>query len=94
MEFAPATYPPFPSGIPTIELCTFSLAELENGSPSAESRLFETCKSQGFFYLDLKGSKASAMEQDSEAIGRLAEEVFQLPREEKEKYPMKNSIFG
>ncbi len=95
MEFAPATYPPFPQGVPSVELETFSLAQLERGDAAAEGRLFETCKSRGFFYLNMDGSAAAAsIWQDSEMLGRLAEAVFKLPKEEKEKYPMKDSIFG
>jgi len=94
MEFAPSTYPPFPSGIPSVELETFSLAELEKGNDAVEDKLFETCKSRGFFYLDIKGSKADSMKDDSEAVGRLAEEVFGLSMDEKLNYPFRNSLFG
>jgi len=94
MEFDPSSYPPFPPGLPSVELETYSLVQLENGDDELEARLFETCKTRGFFYLDLDGSTASSMQRDSEAICRLAETVFKLPLEEKEKYPMKNSIFG
>jgi hypothetical protein len=94
MEFDPASYPTFPSGLPSVELETYRLADIENGDPDVEQKLFETCKSRGFFYLDFTGSSAGDMQQDAEAIGRLAEDVFKLPLEEKEKYPMENSIFG
>jgi len=94
MEFDPRAYPPFPSGLPIVELETYSLAQLEKGDEELEGRLFETCKTRGFFYLDLESSTASSLPKDSEAIARLAEQVFKLPLEEKEKYPMKDSIFG
>lgn len=93
-HFDPSTYPPFPDDVPSVSLETYSLAELEEGDEKLGDRLFETCKTRGFFYLDLNGSRASSMQQDCDDIARLAETVFQLPQEEKEKYPMKDSIFG
>lgn len=92
--FTPKAYPPFPSDVPSVKLETFSLAELEKGDSALEDKLFETCKARGFFYLDLDGSKASSMQTDCDDIARLAERVFKLPEEEKEKYPMTDSIFG
>lgn len=96
-HFDPSSYPPFPDDVPSISLETFSLAELEKGDPAQQDKLFETCKTRGFFYLDLNGSKASSMQADCDDIARLAEKVFQLPQEEKDKYAasnMKDSIFG
>lgn len=92
--FDPSKYPPFPSDVPSIKLETFSLAQLEAGDKGLEDGLFQTCKERGFFYLDLNGSTASSMQRDADGIARLAEQVFKLPEEEKEKYPMKDSIFG
>ncbi|KAJ4388186.1 hypothetical protein N0V93_008793 [Gnomoniopsis smithogilvyi] len=93
-HFDPSKYPPFPDDVPSVSLKTYSLARLAKGDKELEDRLFETCKTQGFFYLDLNGSQASSMQRDCDDIARLAERVFQLPEEEKEKYPMKDSIFG
>lgn len=93
-HFDPTKYPPFPDDVPSVSLETYSLAELQKGDKELEDRLFETCKTRGFFYLDLNGSQASSMQQDCDDIARLAEKVFQLPEEEKDKYPMKDSIFG
>lgn len=93
-HFDSSKYPAFPSDVPSVKLETFSLAQLENGDEELEDRLFQTCKERGFFYLDLTSSTASSMQQDADDIARLAEQVFKLPEEEKEKYPMKDSIFG
>lgn len=93
-HFDPTQYPPFPDDVPSVSLETYSLAALQKGDRELEDRLFETCKTRGFFYLDLNGSQASSMQQDCDDIARLAEKVFQLPQEEKDKYPMKDSIFG
>lgn len=93
-RFDPSKYPPFPTDVPSVKLETFSLAELEKGDQSLEDRLFQTCKERGFFYLDLRGSQASSMQQDCDDIARLAEKVFEMPQEEKDRYPMKDSLFG
>jgi len=94
MEFTPESYPPFPRDIPLVELETFKLKDIEEGNEDIERRLFETCRIRGFFYLDMNGSSADSMREDSERLGHLAEAIFKLPLEEKEKYPMKESIFG
>ncbi|KAF3763975.1 Clavaminate synthase-like protein [Cryphonectria parasitica EP155] len=88
------TYPPFPKDVPSVKLETFSLARLEAGDKALEDRLFQTCRERGFFYLDLSGSSVSSMQQDADDLVKLAEKVHRLPQEEKEKYPMRDSIFG
>lgn len=92
--FDPSSYPPFPDDIPSVSLETFSLADLEKGDSTLQDRLFATCKTRGFFYLDLNGSQASSLQQDAEDIARLATQVFALPQTEKDAYPMKDSLFG
>lgn len=92
--FDPTKYPPFPDNVPSVKLETFSLAQLEKGDEALEERLFQTCKERGFFYLDFHDSAVSSMQEDGDAIARLAEKVFNLPEEEKEQYPMKDSLFG
>lgn len=94
LHFDPSKYPPFPDDIPSVSLETFSLARLEKGDEALADRLFHTCKERGFFYLDLNGSSASSMQHDCDDIARLSGKVFELPQAEKEKYPMKDSIFG
>lgn len=80
--------PPFPTNIPSVQLETFTLADLDD--PKEQDRLFETCRTRGFFYLEMDG-----LTEDAEAIARLAaEEAFQLPVDEKLRYPMRDSIFG
>lgn len=93
-SFDPSKYPPFPSDVPSVKLETYSLAQLEKGDKALEDRLFQTCKERGFFYLDLNDSQASSMQEDCDDIARLAEKVFALPQEEKDRYPMKDSLFG
>jgi hypothetical protein len=49
-DFYPA---PFPTNVPTIELERFSLSRLLNGNEAEATRLFNTCTTIGFFYLDM-----------------------------------------
>jgi len=93
-EFTPDNYPPIPPGLPSVTLKTISLSELESGEQAEEDRLFLTCKTQGFFYLDLTGSHGASLIGDTEKLARLAEEVFKLPLDEKEKYLPGKTIFG
>lgn len=93
-HFDPSAYPPFPQDVPSVKLETYSFADLEKGDQAMEDRLFQTCKDRGFFYLDLGGSRIDSMQQDCDDIARLAEKVFELPQEEKERYPLKDSLFG
>lgn len=92
--YDPEKYPPFPSDVPSVKLESISLAQLEKGDEALEDKLFQICKKRGFFYLDLSGSNVNSMSSDSDEIARLSEKVFKLPEEEKEKYPMTDSIFG
>ncbi|KAK5633771.1 hypothetical protein RRF57_009486 [Xylaria bambusicola] len=87
-EFAPETYPPFPDGLPTIELETISLAKILADSDSAEAdRVFEICKGRGFFYLELPGCAAGdIIAEGADKVAAVAENVFKLPLEEKMKY--------
>jgi len=70
------------------------LSKLEAGDKVEEDRLFSTCKTRGFFYLDFTGTHAASLVQDSEKIAHLAEEVFKLTLDEKEKYVPSETIFG
>ncbi|KAF2857393.1 Clavaminate synthase-like protein [Piedraia hortae CBS 480.64] len=97
-EFDPSSYPPFPSSpsYPCVSLSTISLSALESHSPTEESRAFEAFKTRGFIYLDLSSSpNGEAILHGSETIGRIAEETFSLPLDEKLKYlPASKDLFG
>lgn len=84
-EFVPQLYPPFPEDTnPLIHLSTISLSKLLAGSDAEQARLFEICRTQGFFYLDFSGTKSEFLVKEAEAIGRLSETVFKLPLGEKQ----------
>ncbi|KAK6218006.1 hypothetical protein LQW54_003064 [Pestalotiopsis sp. IQ-011] len=88
-EFTPELYPPFPEGLPTVELETIPLAGLLAGDPAEQDRVFEACKGRGFFYLDLREAGAEegrVLLDGAEQIARVGEETFELPVDEKMKY--------
>lgn len=88
-EFDPEIYPPFPLKThPCADLQTFSLAAIQAGVRDEQFRLLAVCKDQGFFYLDVGKTTAKHLPDDAEAIGHLAEDVFNLPLEEKLRYPV------
>ena len=95
--FQPSQYPPFPDGLPEIELQTISLAKLQDevNRQVEEARLLEICKTYGFFYLDFSGTKVAHLPKDADHFAKLAEEVFSLAVEEKLKYSFqKGTILG
>lgn len=85
-EFTPEEYPPFPDGLPTVELQTIPLEQLLNGNAAEQERVFDVCKGRGFFYLDLRGSETGdILLTGAERIARVGEEIFELPLGEKMK---------
>jgi len=99
LKFTPHRYPPFPPDTkPVAHLDTFSLAKLQSGDLAEQARLFEKCKTRGFFYLDFATTSVEMLPKDAEAIGRLSEQVFSLPMDEKLQYKFSgqkpNSILG
>lgn len=96
VEFVPASYPPFPSDLKTIDLQTISLQKIQNADAIEQDRMFEACKSWGFFYLDLSQSEqGDTVAQGAEDVARIAESVMALPLEEKQMYPFADGdIFG
>lgn len=81
--------PPFPADVPTARVDKISLAKLKTGDASEASRLFEACRTVGFFLLDLKNEPAGEefIETITTTFG-IAKEIFDLSVEEKEKYNM------
>lgn len=91
-EFTPSSYPPFPSSpsLKCVDLETISLPKLLSKDSVEQDRVFEACKSRGFFYLELAGCESGeTILHGADEICRLAEELFRLPVEEKEEYRMR-----
>lgn len=95
-EFTPGEYPPFPEGLKTIELQTISLSKIQNGDTTEQDRMFEACKSWGFFYLDLSNCpQGETIHTGSEEIARVGEKFMALPLDEKLKFiPSGKNVFG
>lgn len=91
-EFTPDQYPPFPSSpeFKTVELETISLTKILNEDANEQDRVFEACKTRGFFYLELGGCESGeTILKGADDICRMAEDFFKLPMEQKEEQRMK-----
>jgi hypothetical protein len=92
IEFTPQEYPPFPSSpeFKTVDLQTISLKKLLSEDATEQERVFEACKTRGFFYLELGGCESGeTILKGADDICRMAEEVFKLPMEVKEEQRMR-----
>lgn len=89
-EFTPDKYPAFPEGdFKTVSLETISLKKLLDNDDPEQDRVFEACKTRGFFYLELAGCESGEIiNKGADDICRVAERFFQLPQEEKDKQRM------
>ncbi|KAI5370654.1 putative oxoglutarate/iron-dependent dioxygenase, non-hem dioxygenase domain-containing protein [Septoria linicola] len=96
VEFTPSGYPPFPDDLKTVELKTISLRKIQDAHCDEQDRMFEECKTRGFFYLDLSQcEQGDTISHGAEHIASVAESVMALPLEEKKKYPFEGKdIFG
>jgi isopenicillin N synthase-like dioxygenase len=90
-EFTPDQYPPFPSSpeFKSVDLETISLTKLLAEDSKEQDRVFQACKTRGFFYLELGGCEnGETILKGADDICRMAEEFFKLPMEEKEEQRM------
>ncbi|CAK1356860.1 unnamed protein product [Cercospora beticola] len=96
LEFTPSSYPPFPDDLKTAELKTIFLRKIQNAEHNEHDRMFEECKSRGFFYLDLSHcEQGDTISRGADDIARVAESIMALPLEEKLKHPYEGKdIFG
>ena len=80
-------YPPFPQDVPTADVPKFSLAKLSSGDSAYTHQLFETCRSTGFFLLEMGGDDTGdKMIEEIDAMFEISKNVFDLKIEEKSKY--------
>lgn len=97
-DFTPEEYPPFPESkeFPTVDLETISLQKVLDHDPAEEDRIFEACKTRGFFFLDLAGPEAGeTILHGSGEIARIASRTMAMDMDEKMKYlPKAKSLFG
>ncbi|MCJ1250985.1 hypothetical protein MMC30_008215 [Trapelia coarctata] len=90
-------YPDFPSDVATANLPRISLGKLTGNDDSESSKLFQACKTSGFFLLDLSGSsEGETALKDAEAVFDLGQEILDLKQEELMKYLYRppESLFG
>ena len=82
-------YPPFPTDLPTAPLGSISLHTLQDASSSTSecAKLFEACRTLGFFYLDLTGSElGESILRESEELHELQQQFYAHPHEAKDEY--------
>lgn len=83
-EFTPHLYPPFPEDTkPQVHLETLSLCKLLDGDENEQTRLYDICRTQGFFYLDFRDTLSECLPEDAESLERLSEQLFKLPMDVK-----------
>jgi isopenicillin N synthase-like dioxygenase len=88
--FTFSTLPLFPDNIPTAPLHRLTLSTLRH-DPQESNRLFSSCKDLGFFYLDLRQDKeGESLLKDSDHLFNLAPKLFDLGRDELQKYDYKS----
>ena len=79
--------PPFPPNIPTADVSKFSLSRLSSGDAAYARKLFETCRTTGFFLLDLSGGKTGEkIISEIDAMFEISKNVFDLDIKEKMKF--------
>lgn len=89
--------PPFPENVPLAPLFRVSLDKLLANDEEENGRLFEACKTLGFFYLELGDSEyGHALKDGSEDLLRLSQDAFIIPQEVKMEHTFAKmrGIFG
>ena len=90
-------YPPFPDNVPTAPLFVLSLNKLRIRDEGEVKRFNQACTDLGFFYLALDSEPhGESLLRDAGALFGVAEALYELPLEEKQKYDFstQNSYFG
>lgn len=79
--------PPFPADVPIADIPTISYSNLKSDSKHDSENLFEACKEQGFFLLDLRGhEEGERLLKDAEMMFDLNVALFDLGNEALLKY--------
>ena len=79
--------PPFPKDVPTADVPKFSLAKLSSDDSTYARKLFETCRTTGFFLLEMGGEETGdSMIKEIDAMFDITNDVFDLDTKEKSKY--------
>ncbi|TVY73201.1 Oxidoreductase vrtI, partial [Lachnellula suecica] len=90
-------YPPFPSTLPVAKVPLISFSKLQRNDKNESDALFHSCRTLGFFLLDLKNStEGEAFLKKAEKMFDMTEGVNALPQDELAKYAYQPpaSLFG
>jgi isopenicillin N synthase-like dioxygenase len=90
------TLPSFPSDVLVAKLNKISLDKLLASDKAQSAILFESCRTSGFFLLDLKGSReGEEMLGYVDRLFGIAEELYKMPMEDKQQYALRpGTAFG
>ena len=84
--------PPFPPNVPAEEVPKFSLSRLSSGDSIYTRKVFETCRTTGFFLLALDREETDDnMTEEIDAMFDISNEVFDLETEKKIRYAQDES---
>src|SRR3954463_1931873 len=88
--------PAWPVDVPTASLNKISLAKLLEGDEVESAALYNSCKSSGFFLLDLEGCQdGDVLWKESESLFGLAEKMCDMPYEQKMQHALRpGTAFG
>ena len=91
------TKPPFPEDVPIAKLGFISLPQLRDGDQAESRALFDACKNDGFFLLDLRGDEqGEKILHDAGRLFDVGETLFDLSYDAKMEFVMggARSVFG
>lgn len=88
--------PTFPSDVPIARLGKVHLQRLQSANEDESQKLFESCRTTGFFLLDLQGSpEGTELLRDVEQMFKLGRPLFGLDTDTKMKYAKrKGTTYG
>jgi isopenicillin N synthase-like dioxygenase len=82
--------PPFPSNIAVAELETVSLKRLAGGDQEESAKLYASCRTLGFFLLDLRGQQeGDTLLESVDRLFSLSEELYEIPIEHKLQFALR-----
>jgi hypothetical protein len=93
-NFEDGSPPPFPKGLPTIDLPKISLSKLLDGDEDEAQTLFDICTRTGFFYLDLMDHPKGRKFWESACLARQIGARFMstLSMEEKDTFKQREDV--
>lgn len=95
-HFTNTSFPGFPPDVSIAKLNKLSLSKLLNNDDTESARLYSSCKSSGFFLLDLTYcEQGEVMLKQVEDLFDMAEKLYDMPLDEKNQYALRpGTAFG